>query len=161
MKSRVSDGQGIREHVEEQQAAADEAERLAVLKGISYVMRQRQPFGCTVRLGLAERFLNWYPRNTKLYIRGQRGKGWDEQRRLDAELALALGPFLRQLVDEEVGVRLAEQHRDCEAERVRALERLAIELFRQLEDLDAYAMREDRARLVELGLLIEVEEGKG
>lgn len=99
-----------REHFEAEQTAADEAEREAVLKGISYVIRQRQPFGCSVRLGLAERFLNWYAKHTKLYIRGQRGKDWDEQRRLDAELALALGPFLRQLVDEEVGLRLAEQH---------------------------------------------------
>lgn len=100
----------MREHFEDQQKGFDEAERQAVLSGIDYVMRQRQPFGCTVRLSLAERFLNWYAGHTKLYIRGQRGKDWNEQRRLDAELAVALEPFLRQLVDEEVGLRLAEQH---------------------------------------------------
>ena len=38
-----------------------------------------------VKLSLAEHFLNWYT-DTKLYIRGQRGKDWDTQRALDKEL---------------------------------------------------------------------------
>jgi hypothetical protein len=53
-----------------------------------------------VKLSLAERFLDWFPKHTKLYIRGQRGKDWAEQRRLESELAEALNPFLRQLVSE-------------------------------------------------------------
>ena len=61
-----------------------------------------------VRLGLAERFLNWYAHHTKLYIRGQQGKDWNEQRRLDQELADAIGPWLRSLVDERTADLRAE-----------------------------------------------------
>lgn len=43
-----------------------------------------------VRLSFGERFLNWYVKNTKLYIRGQKGKGWEVQRALDKELANSL-----------------------------------------------------------------------
>jgi len=55
-----------------------------------------------VKLSLAERFLNWYPSHTKLYIRGQQGKDWETQRVLDLELAKVLNPFLEKIVNERV-----------------------------------------------------------
>lgn len=64
-----------------------------------------------VKLSLAEHFLNWYPSNTKLYIRGQRGKGWAEQRALDKELFDQLCAFFDRYVpkgmtDEELRERM-------------------------------------------------------
>jgi len=50
-----------------------------------------------VKLSFGERFLNWYAKNTKLYIRGQQGKDWDEQRALDAELAKKLNEWFKSL----------------------------------------------------------------
>ena len=42
----------------------------------------------------AERFMDWYPYNTKLYIRGERGKDWPEMRKLHKELFDQLVVFL-------------------------------------------------------------------
>jgi hypothetical protein len=50
-----------------------------------------------VKLSFGERFLNWYAKNTKLYIRGQQGKDWDESRALDAELAKQLDEWFESL----------------------------------------------------------------
>jgi hypothetical protein len=50
-----------------------------------------------VKLSFGERFLNWYPNHTKIYIRGQRGKDWNEQRALDAELAKSLNDWFESL----------------------------------------------------------------
>jgi len=63
-----------------------------------------------VKLSLAERFLNWYPKHTKLYIRGERGKDWETRRLLDQELVEALNPFLERLVQERVDEILARQN---------------------------------------------------
>ena len=46
-----------------------------------------------VRLLIGEHFLNWYT-NTKLYIRGQRGKSWEVQRKLDEELFHQFNAFM-------------------------------------------------------------------
>jgi len=51
----------------------------------------------TVKLHPAERFLNWFPRHTKLYIRGERGADWPKRNKLDKELFDALVPFLELL----------------------------------------------------------------
>lgn len=53
-----------------------------------------------VKLHWAERFMNWFPFHTNLYIRGQRGKGWKEQRALNKELFDQLAPFLDELKEE-------------------------------------------------------------
>ncbi len=51
-----------------------------------------------VQMHPAEHFLNWYPRNTKLYIRGERGKDWKQQMALQKELFDQLVPWLDDLV---------------------------------------------------------------
>lgn len=48
----------------------------------------------------AERFINWYPFNTKLYLRGEKGADWDKAQKLEKELFDALVPFLDQLKKE-------------------------------------------------------------
>jgi len=53
-----------------------------------------------VKLSYGERFLNWYPTHTKLYIRGQKGKDWNEQRALDSELAREINGWVRKQVEE-------------------------------------------------------------
>ena len=45
-----------------------------------------------VHLSFGEQFLNWYT-STNLYIRGQKGKSWGEQRALDAKLASQLNQW--------------------------------------------------------------------
>jgi len=54
----------------------------------------------TVKLSPGERFLNWYPKHTKLYLRGERGRDWAERRALDQELFDELNPFLCALLNE-------------------------------------------------------------
>ena len=53
-----------------------------------------------VTLHWAERFLNWYPFNTKLYIRGARGASQGKAAELQSELFHALAPFLDKLKKE-------------------------------------------------------------
>lgn len=56
----------------------------------------------TVELSFGERFLDWYAKNTKLYIRGQKGKDFTESMKLDVELASQLNNFfynLREIKD--------------------------------------------------------------
>jgi hypothetical protein len=50
-----------------------------------------------VKLHPAERFLNWFPKHTKLYVRGERGADWPKRNKLDKELFDALVPFLEGL----------------------------------------------------------------
>ena len=50
-----------------------------------------------VQLHWAERFINFYPFNTKLYIRGARGADHAKARALEKELFDALVPFLDKL----------------------------------------------------------------
>lgn len=50
-----------------------------------------------VKLHWAERFINWFPNNSKLYIRGEQGKGWNETQQLYSDLFKALAPFLDKL----------------------------------------------------------------
>lgn len=69
-----------------------------------------QPGAPVVQLSLAERFLDWYPRHTNLYIRGAAGKDWKTRLELDQELADVLNPFLQQLVSEAVAEHLKENH---------------------------------------------------
>ena len=47
-----------------------------------------------VKLHWAERFINWYPFNSKLYVRGARGADHKKARALEKELFDALVPFL-------------------------------------------------------------------
>ncbi len=54
-----------------------------------------------VQMHPAEHFLNWYPRNTKLYIRGERGKDWKQQMALNKELFDQLVPWLDALISAE------------------------------------------------------------
>lgn len=67
-----------------------------------------------VKLHWAERFMNWFPAHTRLYIRGARGKGWAEQRVLDQELFDQLAPFLDQLRAEAKAEEREECARICE-----------------------------------------------
>jgi len=53
-----------------------------------------------VKLHWAERFLNWFPFNTKLYIRGERGASQGKASELQRELFHALAPFLDELKKE-------------------------------------------------------------
>ena len=53
-----------------------------------------------VKYHWAERFINWFPFNTKLYIRGERGKNRNETDRLYKELFDQLVPFLDKLKKE-------------------------------------------------------------
>ena len=48
-------------------------------------------------LHFAERFLDWYPIHTNLYIRGYRGKDSETKRELDSELYRVLAPFFGRL----------------------------------------------------------------
>ena len=48
-----------------------------------------------VRLAIGEHFLNWYT-STKLYIRGQQGKDWAVQRKMDEELFHQFNGFMEQ-----------------------------------------------------------------
>ena len=48
----------------------------------------------TVKLHLAEKFINWFPSNTKLYLRGERGKDWATISKLYSELFQQLKIFL-------------------------------------------------------------------
>ncbi len=50
-----------------------------------------------VRKHWAERFIDWFPNNTKLYIRGERGKDWNETSALYKELFDQLAPFMDKL----------------------------------------------------------------
>ncbi len=54
-----------------------------------------------VQMHPAEHFLNWYPHNTKLYIRGERGKDWNKQMALHKELFDQLVPWLDALISAE------------------------------------------------------------
>ncbi len=47
-----------------------------------------------IRLHDAERFINWYPHHTKLYLRGERGADASKAFALQKELFAALVPFL-------------------------------------------------------------------
>lgn len=55
-----------------------------------------------VRLHWAERFINFYPRETKLYLRGARGADHAKAHALEKELFDALVPFLDKLRDEAI-----------------------------------------------------------
>jgi len=50
-----------------------------------------------VKLSWAEKFINWFPKNTKLYLRGERGKTAQEADALYRELFMALLPFMEKL----------------------------------------------------------------
>lgn len=52
-----------------------------------------------VKLHWAERFLNWYPANTKLYVRKSKGVDYDRFK-LDRDLFHQLVPFLDKLRNE-------------------------------------------------------------
>lgn len=96
-----------------------------------------------VKLSLAERFLNWFPNNTKLYIRGQRGKDWNTQRALDEELAEQLREFfdkygVTQMQDRVYAGRRgpeAKNYGDALAEAQAEIERLEAEMQAQQEEL--------------------------
>ncbi len=66
----------------------------------------------------AERFVNFFVHNTKLVIRGERGKSAEESNRLYAELGNALAPFFNSLRTEALreghqhGVRLTAEKFD-------------------------------------------------
>jgi acetyl-CoA acetyltransferase len=66
-----------------------------------------------VKLSPGERFLNWYAKHTKLYIRGQRGKDWAEQRALDQELWDVLNPWLLGLMAEARAEALRAAAEEC------------------------------------------------
>jgi hypothetical protein len=53
-----------------------------------------------VKLSWVERFINWFPGHTRLYIRGAQGKPRHEIERLWRELFGDLKPFLAELRDE-------------------------------------------------------------
>lgn len=50
----------------------------------------------------AERFIDWFPHNTKLYIRGERGKDGREVDALYQELFDQLVPFLEEVAERGV-----------------------------------------------------------
>lgn len=47
----------------------------------------------SVRKHPAERFINWFPHHTKLYLRGEQGKPWEVTHRLYEELFEQLKQF--------------------------------------------------------------------
>jgi hypothetical protein len=61
-----------------------------------------------VRLHWAERFINFYPSNTKLYVRGARGADHAKARKLEKELFDSLVPFLDKL-KREARIELANE----------------------------------------------------
>ena len=61
-----------------------------------------------VQLHWAERFINWYPFNTQLYIRGAKGADHEKAFALTKQLFDALAPFLDQL-KREARAELARQ----------------------------------------------------
>lgn len=69
-----------------------------------------------VTLHWAERFINFYPFNTKLYVRGARGADHTKARALERELFQALVPFLDRLRKEARAEMKAELAKDPEAQ---------------------------------------------
>jgi len=67
-----------------------------------------------VQLHWAERFINWFPFHSKLYIRGERGADHEKARALTKELFDALVPFLDQLKSEARKELAKELSRDLE-----------------------------------------------
>jgi len=53
-----------------------------------------------VRLSWVERFLNFFPSGTKLYLRGERGKDEGARAKLYEELVEAMAPFFEKLREE-------------------------------------------------------------
>lgn len=51
----------------------------------------------TVKLSFGERFLNWYAKDTKLYIAGQKGKDFKFQREQERVLAKQLNEWFESL----------------------------------------------------------------
>lgn len=51
----------------------------------------------TVKLSFGERFLNWYAKDTKLYIAGQKGKSFNFQREQERVLAKQLNEWFESL----------------------------------------------------------------
>jgi len=67
-----------------------------------------------VQLHWAERFINWYPFNTKLYVRGAKGADHAKAGALTKELFDALVPFLDKLKSEARKELARELSRDLE-----------------------------------------------
>lgn len=63
----------------------------------------------TVRLSPGEKFLNWFPYNTKLYIRGERGADHAKANALYRELWEAVNPWLKDLIEKEIEYRIKNQ----------------------------------------------------
>ena len=51
----------------------------------------------TIKKHWAEKFMDWYPFNTKLYIRGEIGADWKKSSRLREELFDQLAPFFEEM----------------------------------------------------------------
>lgn len=75
-----------------------------------------------VTLHWAERFINWFPHNTKLYVRRKNGTDCFQE---DRELFSALAPFLDGLRAEAKAEGAAEE-RDAIASAFENIERLEI-----------------------------------
>ena len=61
-----------------------------------------------VRLSWGERFINWFPYNTKLYIKGEKGKSAAEVDFLYRELAKQFSDWMREQ-EEKDRIRAAEE----------------------------------------------------
>jgi hypothetical protein len=53
-----------------------------------------------VKKHIVERFLDWFPFYTKLYIRGEKNADWTKTKRLEKELFDALMPFFEEYKNE-------------------------------------------------------------
>lgn len=104
-----------------------------------------------VRLHWAERFLNWFPHHTKLYLRGERGKDMGGRMALQKELFNALAPFFDALRKEA----LTEGHKAGLRIRARVFEWDA-QTVRLATDLDI-PVRPERSS----GVIIDVSDAAG
>lgn len=66
------------------------------------------------KLHWAERFMNWFPAHTQLYIRGERGKSRREVQALRKELFDKLAPFLDRCRAEAKAEEREECAKACE-----------------------------------------------
>jgi hypothetical protein len=98
-----------------------------------------------VKMSLGERFINWFPFKTKLFLRGEKGADHAKSDALYAEIAAQFSEWCGKIVTEEVAQQTADLKREHEA-RVSDL----------LVTINQHIDQQQRIADLERGLLFEM-----